>query len=246
MPLGNHITINGNVYKSVLNFHINHPNTPIQIFAGSPKSYARKIGDYGDLKNYIIANDIRLYIHGAYVVNIGTPDNDKGNICVITDMINCQAMGAKGVVIHVGKYTTNSKELSLKAMIDNIRSIIEKADCDVKFLLETPAGQGTELLTKMEDFIDFSKKLKSEHADKFGIVCDTCHVFACGYDPLEYLVAVKNAGLIIDLVHLNDSVTEKGSCVDRHAGIGKGCIGLEKLKECMVFCDENNIDMINE
>jgi len=99
-------------------------------------------------------------------------------------------------------------------------------------------------LSKVDDFINFCLRFKDNK--RFGIVIDTGHVYASGYDPLEYLEKIVENGLTIDLVHMNDSAKEKGSRVDRHAGIGSGLIGLERLEECIKFCVNHGIDMVNE
>jgi deoxyribonuclease-4 len=88
-------------------------------------------------------------------------------------------------------------------------------------LLETPAGAGTELLTKIEDFINFVKKINHPN---FGICMDTCHVFASGYDPYNYLCKLIENDLIPILIHFNDSKMELASRKDRHEFIGKGKI----------------------
>jgi deoxyribonuclease-4 len=69
--------------------------------------------------------------------------------------------------------------------------------------------------------------------ERLGVCLDTCHLFAAGYDirtPKGWNAAVKEADSLLGLkealaLHLNDSKTDLGSRVDRHAGIGRGKIG---------------------
>jgi deoxyribonuclease-4 len=67
---------------------------------------------------------------------------------------------------------------------------------------------------------------------------DTCHIFAAGYsfdtrerydETLDELDRSVGLGLV-RVWHLNDSRREHASRVDRHAGIGAGCIGLEPFR----------------
>jgi endonuclease IV len=74
---------------------------------------------------------------------------------------------------------------------------------------------------------------------------DTCHVFACGHDPLDYVIQAYHTGLL-RLVHFNDSETACGACVDRHAYIGTGHIGPNKMKEIAEFCASVRVDMVVE
>jgi len=69
---------------------------------------------------------------------------------------------------------------------------------------------------------------------RFGICLDTAHVFAAGYDIRthpKYRRTMKQLDQVVGLdrllaIHLNDSLRELGSRVDRHAHIGYGRIAL--------------------
>jgi deoxyribonuclease-4 len=101
------------------------------------------------------------------------------------------------------------------------------------------------MLTKYADFVDFVRTFES---DRIAICVDTCHVFAAGCDPLTYitdLLASTAAGLL-KLVHFNDSSGCCGSCVDRHAFIGTGEIGLEKLAAIAERCSACHVPMLVE
>lgn len=80
---------------------------------------------------------------------------------------------------------------------------------------------------------------------RFALCVDTCHVFANGHDPFEYLKASYQSGLL-RLVHFNDSSTICGSCLDRHAYIGTGYIGAEKMERLSAFCSVIGVDMVIE
>ena len=111
-------------------------------------------------------------------------------------------------------------------------------------LLETPAGQGTELLRTWDEFFGFVRGI----ADPRLQVCiDTCHVFATGADPAEYLGrAVREASGVVRLVHFNDSKGARGSCVDRHAPPGEGEIGLVKMAEIAAIAAAGDIPCVYE
>lgn len=69
--------------------------------------------------------------------------------------------------------------------------------------------------------------------ERLGVCLDTAHLFAAGYDIGErhgWEALIKKVSKLIGLkrvlaFHLNDSKTELGSRVDRHAHIGHGKIG---------------------
>jgi len=68
-----------------------------------------------------------------------------------------------------------------------------------------------------------------------GVCFDTAHVLAAGYDMRGYqgyerVLKEFDATIGLDklkAIHLNDSKTELGSKVDRHALIGEGKMGLQ-------------------
>jgi deoxyribonuclease-4 len=70
---------------------------------------------------------------------------------------------------------------------------------------------------------------------RLGVCLDTAHLFAAGYPvhtPKGWNKTIKETDALLGLkevlaFHLNDSKTELGSRVDRHAGIGQGKIGRE-------------------
>lgn len=198
---------------------------------------------------------------------INEKDDDKWHeTCLKKHLQTCRSLGGQGVVVHVGKYT-NVKEkyeviakakgekidsymqVILSESLENMRGAItrclDSATEACPLLLETPAGQGTELLTDMKEFLDF---VESFHTPKLRVCIDTCHVFAAGHDPKVYIeTALARPGLL-KLVHYNDSLGECGSCVDRHAPIhsGDGLIGFPKMSEIATLCSAHHIPMIIE
>lgn len=111
----------------------------------------------------------------------------------------------------------------------------------VKILLETSTGQGTEIAYKLDDlafiYRRFSKHKNNNIVERFGICLDTCHIFSAGYnlqnkesreiffDNFNELIGLNH----IKLIHLNDSHVPCGANVDRHENIGKGYIGKKPL-----------------
>ena len=133
-------------------------------------------------------------------------------------------------------------EQALENMRLTILDALEFATPECPLLLETPAGQGTETLKDRTEFLDF---VVSFGDPRLALCVDTCHVFTCGHDPLDYVIQAHHTGLL-RLVHFNDSETACGACVDRHAYIGTGHIGPDKMKEIAEFCASVKVDMVVE
>ena len=109
--------------------------------------------------------------------------------------------------------------------------------------LETPAGQGTETLKGEDEFIDFVESFGGD--PRLKVCLDTCHVFACGHEPLRFIDKLLRKGFL-HLVHFNDSKEPCGSCKDRHAFVGSGHIGTEKMSQIAQKCSESLIPMVIE
>ena len=106
----------------------------------------------------------------------------------------------------------------------------------VKILLETTAGQGSCLGHRFEHLAQILSLVKEP--ERLGVCFDTCHVFAAGYGlwpAAEYEATMRHFHGTIGLTrlkafHVNDSLKPYGSRVDRHAYIGRGCLGLEPFR----------------
>jgi deoxyribonuclease-4 len=134
--------------------------------------------------------------------------------------------------------------IALEHMRANLLKAIESATDTCPILLETPAGQGSETLTDPDEFIAFVQSFASP---RLRICLDTCHVFASGQNPLDYIRKIWSADSgLLKLVHFNDSAAPCGSCLDRHAFIGTGRIGFAAMKEIADYCLSKSIPMLVE
>jgi deoxyribonuclease-4 len=112
----------------------------------------------------------------------------------------------------------------------------KKPNSTVKLLLETTAGQGSNLGYRFEHFAEIIAKV--EDKSRMGVCFDTAHAFAAGFNLRtreDYDAVWKNFDDIIGLdrlqaFHLNDSKKAFKSRVDRHEHIGQGLIGLEAFR----------------
>lgn len=234
---------------------------PAQIFLGGPTTF--RIKDVPDSElaetcELVSNHGIQLFIHGPYVINLADPStSEKYMPCLLKHLAIGSAIGARGVVVHVGKHCNRytCQEVARNHMKIAIHEIIRESliagNRSCPLLLETPAGQGTELLTKPEDFIDFALEITYELTDQerelFGICIDTCHVFASGTCPVDYLnQAMSKAKPLVKLIHFNDSLGDCGSCVDRHAALCCGKIGREVLETCARIASDHGVPLVTE
>lgn len=220
---------------------------PYQIFLSGPQNSKFNVDDtdVGNALALIRKENAKIYVHSQYIINLCAKEaTDDWHVKLLSKNLKvCRAMGGKGVVVHVGKSTDQPLPEALQKMRAGIQAVLEDATPECPLLLETPAGQGTETLKDMKEFIEF---VMSFHDNRVRICLDTCHVFACGHEPVGYIAeTLKHAGLL-QLIHFNDSLGECGSCVDRHAFIGRGKIGFEKMSEIANVCHQHALPMVIE
>jgi endonuclease IV len=221
------------------------PGIPFQIFMGGNQNsrLTVKEKDLIAAAEYVAENNIILYIHSPYLINLSGTAEDEWHYRYMEKLLTYgDQLGAKGVVVHTGKHTKDTYEEGVEKMRHAINTILPSATAACPLLLETPAGQGSETLQGMDEFLEFVESFES-HSIRACI--DTCHVFANGHDPLEYVETAHAKGLV-HLVHFNDSQDCCGSCKDRHAAPGQGKIGLEKMTQIAEYCSKNRIDMLWE
>lgn len=223
---------------------------PYQIFLSNPQSTKVSIPEEELMltSTIIQTTHAKLFIHSPYIINLCYEPGTQEDYHLTLLKKNLEygvKVGAKGVVVHVGKSTDKPLEKALENMLHNIQAALEAATETCPLLLETPAGQGTEVLTKYEEFVDFVRIINDP---RLKICVDTCHIFACGHEPNEYMnniLSSKDKSLL-HLVHFNDSQSPCGSCVDRHAFIGTGEIGYEKMEKLAELCHTHGVPMLYE
>lgn len=233
--LGAHINREKTILKTMEAITKNGGNC-LQLFVSNPRSTALV-----SLDNYLsIADDIREYeakhnfktvIHASYTINLARDFKNGKRAIPIEDCAWIQLLlhelyishliGSSGVVVHVGKHTTLTPEYGLENMriaLEYVIAELQKNKINAKILLETPAGQGTELLTDLHEFLEFFNQFSAEQKRYLGICLDTAHIWAAGYELSEALALItnKNAADLV-AIHLNNSKVAKGSRVDRHA-----------------------------
>jgi len=244
---GAHMSIKNSIISSIRDINKLGGNF-LQIFISNPRgkgSPKKSIIDDSEKINSELKNlDIKIVIHLPYIINIGQQFN-KNNWwikMIIEQLYVSEQINSLGCVIHTGKYTKNTIDDGLNNMYKSLIHVIEylkKNNMRTKIILETSTGQGTELLSNLDEFADFYNKFTDDEKNYLKICIDTCHIFVAGYDIrtknnvkiffkyFEKIIGIKN----VILVHLNDSKKKCGSCVDRHENIGNGFIGNAGLKE---------------
>ena len=271
--------INGNLFDSIEKVH-NLGGNLIQCFISDPighKTIKILDSDILNIKNTLNKFNMNIIIHSPYVLNFAREfklDSYRGSLgsaksisskqerdssswwikTLKTELQYASKIGAKGCVIHFGKYLHLDKHSAIENMVNSLKYIIETIPKNVYIYLETSCGQGSELGYTLEEFAEIYNQFTDNEKESIKICIDTCHIFVAGYDISktnkfdQFLIEFDKliGKQFIKLIHLNDSKKPLESHVDRHDLIGKGYIGLDGLKHVYKWAMENKIDVILE
>jgi deoxyribonuclease-4 len=177
-------------------------------------------------------------IHDSYLINLASPDPvvEKRSLAAFrAELLRAALLGIPTLIMHPGAHMGAGIEAGLRRLTANLDTLFRatRIGPEVTVLIEIIAGQGTGLGSRFEELayvID-----NSRFPERLGVCVDTAHLFAAGYDfrsPAAYKNTLSRLDALIGLdkvrfFHLNDSLRELGSRVDRHTHIGKGKIGLK-------------------
>jgi deoxyribonuclease-4 len=244
MPLfGSHLSVAGGLHHALL-AAAEYGFDTVQLFTKAPSQWAAKpITDDDAALFRRVRRKTRLrapIVHDSYLINLASPDPALWRRSVeafVDEVQRCEQIGAAYLVTHPGAHLDAGEEAGINRVILALNEVHQRcADCKVRILLETTAGQGSTLGHRFEHLAAMIDGC--EQPGRIGVCLDTCHVFAAGYalaPEAEYRKTMREFDKLVGLrrikvFHVNDSKREFGSRVDRHAHIGRGHLGLEPFR----------------
>lgn len=175
----------------------------------------------------------KVVVHAPYIVNLANdsdPTKYKFSVDFLQEEVErCKLLGITKLVLHPGSHVG----LGMDRAIENIANAINMISNDsVVILLETMAGKGTEVGSKLEEIKEIIERV--DNKEYIGVCLDTCHLSDGGYDIVNFDEFLNEFDKIIGLdkigcVHVNDSKNEKGAHKDRHENFGFGYVGFDVL-----------------
>lgn len=179
-------------------------------------------------------------VHTSYLINLGSPDETlwrKSIDALTVEVERADLLGIAELVHHPGAHVGSGEEAGLARIVAGLDEVLRRTrGSAVTIDLESTAGQGSCLGHRLDQLATLLNRV--EQPERLGICLDTCHLFAAGYslgtrsdyngliDEVDRLLGLER----VRVWHLNDSRKEQGSRVDRHAGIGRGLMGLEPFR----------------
>jgi deoxyribonuclease IV len=174
--------------------------------------------------------------HGSLLVNLASPEGRIRNSSVfslVSDLKVAAEIGLAGVCFHVGYVKGHATvEAALAMATRKLAELVEKMPDGVRLFLENSC-EGGELGQTVAEIAQLLRDVAAP-AERLGLLVDTCHLHAAGFDLSgadagERLAGALDAEGVLDRLaafHLNDSQLPCGAHRDRHAVPGEGTIGM--------------------
>jgi deoxyribonuclease-4 len=243
MRFGAHMSTGGGVWKA-LRRGAGIGCEVVQLFVKNNMQWFGKPCSPEDLALYakeLAAQKLAaVFGHTGYLINLGAPPcakRDKSLQSLVQEINLATDLGLPFLVMHPGAHLGSGEAAALARIVSGLDEVFKATTSSaVRIALENTAGQGSCLghtirhLASIHDQVNQPKRL--------GVCLDTAHLFAAGHDirtPKGWNAAIAEVDSLIGLdrilaFHLNDSKTDLGSRVDRHAGIGQGKIGRQAFR----------------
>lgn len=253
--IGGHVSTAGGI-PNAIDKTIKIGGNCLQIFAGSPRLWARKPFPENDVKEYL--SKVRThglgptFIHALYLVNLATNNPDlleKSINSLVADLQNGLLINSSGVIVHIGSHQGRGFDEVKDQLVAVIERILgETTSTDL--ILENDAGQNGKIGSP-EELSFLLDKIKDK---RLKICLDTAHLFESGVDlrqdlsTKEFINDLDKLNILDKIVclHLNDSSTDLNSHRDMHANLGEGKIGLAGLKQTVNQKEFSHLPLILE
>jgi len=243
MYLGYHVSAAGGLFNAFKEAEA-LDCTAIQIFVGSPQTWAAPNPPEKDIEKFIALRKAskveKVLVHAAYLPNPSSPKASLRNISLkkMKDEAKvAYAIGADGYNFHCGS-NADGTEQGIANAINTLNRLAELTDekWPVRLILENDAGAGNRIGDTIEELAAIWHGL--ENKKRFGFCLDTCHLFVSGIDvgskkAVDAMLKEFDTRIGLEhlyFLHMNDALFGLGSKKDRHANIGTGEIGLDGFR----------------
>lgn len=244
--IGAHTSAAGGVWNGLLEGQ-RIGATTIQLFTSNQKQWASKPFTPEIVEKWkatLKETGIKKVMsHDSYLINLGAPDEEvlaKSRAAFRAEIERCNALELAFLNFHPGAALKAGVEQCLDRICESLLEVEPLVqNGSLRLLLEATAGQGSTVGATFEQLAYILKRVKSKIP--IGVCIDTAHIFVAGYDirtPEAFDKTWKEFDRVVGLEHLcalhvNDSMKDLGTRVDRHASLGKGFIGIECFKLLM-------------
>jgi deoxyribonuclease-4 len=237
MHIGAHLSSSGGIHTAIDRAESVGADS-LQVFTQSPRTWRPTNHDPKNLERFRERRaEVGLHgvlCHALYLCNFAAPDDaiyEKSVQALGNTMQVACAIGAEGVVFHVGSHLGSGFDAGLERVLPALRVVLDLCTEDTWLLMENSAGAGGTIGRSIDELATIYERL--DRHPRLGVCLDSCHLYVSGVDvtdgaQLDALLDELDDAIGLDrlrALHVNDSAAPLGSNRDRHANIGEGVLG---------------------
>jgi deoxyribonuclease-4 len=236
MYIGAHLSAAGGLDKAVDRAEAVGAES-LQVFTQSPRTWRPTNHDPASFDRFrerrAEVGLAGVLCHALYLCNFAAPDDavyEKSVAALRNTMQVARAIGADGVVFHVGSHLGSGFEAGLERVVPAMEQVLDLSSDETWLLMENSAGTGGTIGRSIEELATLHERL-GRHP-RLGVCLDSCHLYASGVDvtdpaALDAMLDELDSSIGLDrlrALHVNDSEAPLGSNRDRHANILEGLL----------------------
>jgi len=237
VQIGAHISSSGGIDKAI-DRAVEMGADSVQVFTQSPRAWRPTNHDPASFDCFrekrAEARIGGVLCHAVYLCNLATPDPIiyERSVAALqnTTEVAC-AIGADGVVFHVGSHLGSGLEAGLEHVVPALEQVLELCTDETWILMENSAGAGGTIGRSIEELATIHERLGGH--PRLGVCLDSCHLWVSGVDvtdaaALDACLDELESAIGLDrlrALHVNDAAAPFGSNRDRHANILEGALG---------------------
>lgn len=224
--------------KGALDHAIEAGAGAVQLFAQSPRMWRFPEHAEEDLARFrerrAQSGIGSVLVHALYLCNLATKDRTiyaKSRATMASTVGAACAIGADGVVFHVGSHLGAGLKAGVKRCVPALREVLDSCSDTTWLLLENSAGAGGTIGRSIDELATVVDAL--DRHPRLGICLDSCHLYVSGVDvgdpdTVAGVLAEVDDRIGLDrlrALHVNDAAAPLGSNRDRHANVLEGELG---------------------
>lgn len=242
MIIGSHVSMSAPDYLlGAVKEAISYGANALMIYTGPPQNTRRKpiaemkVKEAHECMEQNGISKQSVIVHAPYIINLANcmkPETYELAVDFLTKEIErVKEIEASYLVLHPGSHVQAGEAAGLDKIVAGLNEAMQNMG-NVSIALETMSGKGSELGYQFEQLRYLIDHV--DHPEAIKICLDTCHIHDAGYDLQHFDEVLEQFDQIIGIdrlacIHVNDSKNIRGAKKDRHANIGFGEIGYEKL-----------------
>src|SRR5437868_1164181 len=189
MLIGAHVSSSGGIHTAIDRAEAMGADS-VQVFTQSPRAWRPTNHDPASFERFRERREQAgiggVLCHALYLCNLAAPNDEVYEKSVAamrnTMEVGC-AIGADGVVFHVGSHLGRGFEAGLERVLPAMEQVLELCSDTTWLLMENSAGTGGTIGRSIEELAALYDRLDGH--PRLGLCLDSCHLYASGVDVTD-------------------------------------------------------------